>query len=77
MFICCREMLNFAPASAQPETAFSACAPSRQTGLPPCQTTPGGTAHLQEWELIWNNCAGKGFLTDFRTDCHGNRQPQD
>jgi hypothetical protein len=56
----CREMLyninhsgsenftqvNFtlAPASAQPEIAFSACAPSRQTGLPPCQTTQGGTA---------------------------------
>ncbi len=32
---------------------------------------------MQERELVWDNCAGKGFLTDFRTDCHGNRQPQD
>ncbi len=27
--------------------------------------------HLQERELIWDDCTGKGFLTDFRTDCHG------
>ena len=33
--------------------------------------------HLQERELVWNNCAGKGFLTDLRTDCHGKRQPQE
>ncbi len=32
---------------------------------------------MQKRELVWDNCAGKGFLTDFRTDCHGNRQPQD
>jgi hypothetical protein len=32
--------------------------------------------HLKERELVWDNCAGKGFLTDFRTDCHGKRQPK-
>ena len=31
---------------------------------------------MQERELIRDNCAGKGFLTDLRTDCHGKRQPQ-
>ena len=32
---------------------------------------------MQERELIWDNCTGKGFFTYFRTDCHGKRQPQD
>ena len=31
---------------------------------------------MQEREPIWDNRTGKGFLTDFRTDCHRKRQPQ-
>ena len=26
--------------------------------------------HLQKRKLIWDNCAGKGFFTYFRTNCH-------
>ncbi len=58
---------NFVPASAQPETVFSGCVhPDRQDYLHTKQHKEE-QPHLQERELIWDNCAGKGFLTNFRT----------
>ena len=88
MFICCCEMLNknrsIPPSESlhRPHLIYQrllflpANHPDRQNRLHAKQHKEE-QPHLQERELIWDNCTGKGFFTYFRTDCHGKRQPQD
>ena len=86
MFICCCEMLNKnlsippSPASVLPGIVFSACVPSRLTGLPPCQTAQRGTAPFagtgtDTGQLYWQRISyflvriGKEMLCSYRAGC--------